>query len=419
MTDEYKAQARDLPPVIARSKRWKPVADITERFFELPVWKTIVQYAPGVEPDFLEALANELDLSETAAWHSALSDDQRRHLVDQAYTRHRTRGTDAGLRREAAEAGAEIRKIIAPPHKFFVSADYTPAERNAWLANMPEVRLYSRREPGQAGAVAFAGRMFPGYKCFAVRSDALERSRIKATLVKSGIETPLETWDVEIASIQKQAVNTVVIPGKTGSRLFSGRMFPGYKCFVVNSDASTRQLILRDVAYYSEPTAKRSLRAVQPGLKPIDADGEMIVEPHSATTGAAFAGRMFPGYKCFVLPSRAYLHHYRRIKLHDPNAPVTRARAASHVGVSRMGMPPHHAHLEAALFGRRNPLWGRFAGQPVVTGNRQPLQRLLANLRLAKRESDVLTLSTKVFKPLRAGWHVIAGEHIAGQTTQK
>lgn len=409
---------KDTPRVIAASKRWAPVAALTDRYFNIPVWKALVQHIPTTEPEMLEYLAAEMELLETAAWQAATTDKQRRYLIEQAHTRHRTRGTNAGLRREAAEAGGEVRRIIAPPNKFFASAAPTPAERNAWLANMPEIRIYSRREPGQAGAVAFARRMFPGYRCFSVRSDALERSRLKVTLVQNGVETPLETWDVELASRQRLAVNRIVIPGKAGSRAFIGRMFAG-RSWPMLSDASTRQIILEDVAYYSEPTATRHLRTVQPGLTPIDADGEIIAERHPASPGASFARRMFPGAGYFVLPSRAYRHNYRRIKLHDPSAPVTRARAASHVGVTRLGMPPHHAHIEVALFGKRNPAFGRFAGQPVVTGDRQPLQRLLANLRLTKRESDVLTLSTKIFKPLQAGWHLLAGEHIAGQTTQK
>ncbi len=414
MTDEYKAQARDLPPVIARSKRWKPVADITERFFELPVWKAIVQYAPGVESDLLEALASELDLTETAAWHSALSDDQRRALADQAYTRHRTRGTDFGLKQAAMEAGGKIVRITAPPTKFFLSSSYSVAERNTWLAQMPEIRLYPRRARGQKQAMHLGSAFIGG--CL-TRSDALVRSRLRVIMVKDGIETELESPDWEIASVQKEATTTIIIPGQSGRNMFVGRCigsrFPG------RTDSSQRRLLLNEVSLYTEQTAKLGLRTAQPmGLTPIHTDGEMIAEVHAKSPKSTFIGKgSFPRH---TSPSRAYLYHYRRIKLHDPTAPVSRARASSHIGTTRLGMPAHHAHLEIAFEGQRRPRPGFFVGRPLVAHDHTPLQRLLASLRLAKRESDVLTISTKIHRPLLAGSHIIAGpDLIAGGLTSK
>lgn len=413
MTDDYLAQARDLPPVIARSKRWKPVADITERFFDLPIWKTIVQYAPGVEPEFLESLANELDLTETEAWHSALSDEQRRFLVDQAYTRHRTRGTDAALKREAAEAGGRIVRIISPPKKFFLSSTYSVEERNAWLALHPEIRLYPRREPGTKQAFHL-GSSFVGH-CL-TRSDALVRSRLRVTMVKDGVETELESPDWEIASAEKEAVTTVVIPGIAGRGMFVGRCIGRA---LVKTDASQRRIILNDVSLYTEKTAKLGLRTLQPeGSKPIDVDGEMIAEIHPKRAKATFLGKgCFPRHTC---ESRAYLHHYRRIKLHDPDAPVTRARASSHLGSTRLGMPPHHAHIDIDFQGQRRPRPGYFVGRPLSAADHSGYYRLLDSLRLAKRESDVITLSTKFYRPLVAGLHLVAGpDLIAGSTTSK
>lgn len=405
---------KSMPPVLAKSKRWAPVANLVGKLFDLPVWKVLVQYTPFAEFETLEYLASELDLLDTEAWKRAQSDEQRRYLIEQAHERHRTRGTNAALYREAAEAGGKIVRIIAPPNKFFLSSSYSVAERNAWLSQMPEIRLYPRRARGQKQAMHLGSAFIGG--CL-TRSDALVRSRLRVIMVKDGIETELESPDWEIASVQKEATTTIIIPGQSGRNMFVGRCigsrFPG------RTDSSQRRLLLNEVSLYTEQTAKLGLRTAQPmGLTPIHTDGEMIAEVHAKSPKSTFIGKgSFPRH---TSPSRAYLYHYRRIKLHDPTAPVSRARASSHIGTTRLGMPPHHAHIDIEFEGQRRPRPGFFVGRPLVAHDHTPLQRLLASLRLAKRESDVLTISTKIHRPLLAGSHIIAGpDLIAGGLTSK
>lgn len=402
----------DITPVLAKYPRFLALAKLTDRFFNLPTWKAIVWHVDSVEAELLPYLAEAMGVTDTAAWQKASSERERRAIIRGSYERHRTRGTAAGLIREAAEAGGRVLEIISPPSKFFLSSSYSVAERNAWLANMPEIRLYPRRERGKEQGMHL-GSCFLGAG-FLVRSDAILRSRLRATLVKDGVETELETPDWEIASEQKQVTTTIMIPGKAGHASFLGQ--PNQ--FLARTDASLRRIVLKNVSLYDERTAKLGLRTIQPGLKPIDADGEMISEAHTATSGATFLGKgSFPQ---FLISSRAYLYHYRRIKLHDPEAPVSRARAASHLGVSRLGMPPHHAHVKVELLGNTPVPQFLGKGNFTVSGDREPLNKLLDNMLLAKRASDKITVSTKTHRPLTSGLHIVAEpEVIAGGLTQK
>lgn len=404
----------DITPVITNSLRFAVLAKLTDRYFSLPVWKATSWHIDTVEAELLPYFAAQFGIADTAAWQLATSDDVRRGLLKGAYRRQRRRGTAAGLINEVAEAGGKIVRITAPPTKFFLSSSYSVAERNAWLSQMPEIRLYPRRARGQKQAMHLGSAYVGG--CL-TRSDALVRSRLRVRMVKDGIETELESPDWEIASVQKEATTTIIIPGQSGRNMFVGRCigsrFPG------RTDSSQRRLILNEVSLYSEQTAKLGLRTAQPmGLTPIHTDGEMIAEVHAKSPKSTFIGKgSFPRH---TSASRAYLYHYRRIKLHDPNAPVSRARASSHIGTTRLGMPPHHAHLEIAFEGQRRPRPGFFIGRPLVAHDHTPFQRLLASLRLAKRESDVLTISTKIHRPLLAGSHIIAGpDLIAGGLTSK
>jgi len=399
----------DLPPVIARSKRWSSIASLTDRFFDIPIWKVLVQHTPTTEPEMLEYLASELDLLETEAWQRAQSDAERRSIIDRAHERHRTRGTDAGLIREAAEAGGQVRRIIAPPNKTYLSTTATVAERNAWLSRHPEIRLYPRRLPGKK-EVAMLGSDFVG-ACFIGKSTALFRSRLRVTLVKDGVETELESPSWEIASNESEAVTEILIPSKRGFASFLG---VGAIRHVAATDASLRRIVLRNVEKYCEKQATLSLRTLTPSLTPIDIDGEMISEVRNAVPGATFCG----GIPRFAAKLYAELAQYRRIKLFDPTVPVVKARAASHLGYSRLTMPPHCAEVEVVLNGHRNPKLGRFVGQAVVNGDRKPFQRLISNMALAKRKSDSIAVTTKIFKPVRAG-RALAGDVLAGGVTNK
>lgn len=397
----------DITPVLASSERWAPIAKLTDRFFNLKVWKNTVLHVNSVEGALLPFLAEMFGLTDTVAWQSAQSEKERRAIIKAAHARHRMRGTPAGLIREAAEAGGQVRRIIAPPNKTFLSAAATPAERNAWLALHPELRLYSRRVPGEKEVAHCTGE-FLGGGCYPAKGNALLRSRLRVTLVKEGVETELESPDWQIANAQRQVTTEILIPAKRGFASFLG----GPVNFTAATDASLRRIVLSDVALYNESTARLGLRTLQPEFRPMDADGEMVAEVRPAPSKATFLG----GFMRHSIRTNAELALYRRIKLFDPNAPVTRARAASHLGYSRLTMPPHCALVEVAFYGKRNPFIGRYLGRPIASGDRAPLQKLLGNMRLAARASDSITIDTRIFRPVRAG-HILAGSAMAGGVT--
>lgn len=399
----------DFPGVIKNSERFYPLAKLTDRFFNLPTWLANISDIGNVDPSFYPYLADELDIAETEAWQSSRSDKERVHLLETAYERMSQRGTGAGLKREAAEAGGEVRRIIAPPNKLFASPALTIAEKNAWLSQHPELRIYPQRLPG-ISHVAMCGSAFPGYKCFAGPGTALERSRLRAVLVKDGQMIELETADWQLANAQKQVVNEFTIPGNAGYASFVGR--PGR--FIAATDISNRRITLSNVAYYNESHATLNLRTITTGFKPLEADGVMVSEIRPAPNGVSYCG----GFGRFSSRSEAANHHYWRIRLFDPSVPAAQKRGASFLGYSRLTLPPHTAIVDVAFFSHRNPNWGRFPGYPIVASDKAPLERLLNNMRLAARKTDQISVNTKIFRPATAGLHY-AGELYAGEFTSK
>ncbi len=394
----------DIPPVLAKSTRFAPIAKLTGRFFNLPTWKATVWHVDSVEAAMFPFLAEMLGITETDGWQKAQTEQERRAIIKGAYARSRTRGTATGLRQAAAESGGQVRRIIAPPNKLYLSAAASTAERNAWLSKHPELRLYPRRVPGHK-EVAMLGSEFLNGNCYPAKSTALVRSRLRATLVKDGIETEVESPSWQIATKSNQAITEVVIPGKRGYASFTGSPLR----FIAATDSSNRRIVLQNVALYQEQTATLGLRTLASSLTPMDVDGEMVSVIRQGSPAATFLGR-FPRHTASL---DAALSQYRRIRLFDPMVPVVRSRAAAYLGYSRLTMPPHCAQVEVAIFGKRKPTIARFCGQPIAKSSREQLNKLLANMRLASRASDSITIDTRIFRPVRAG-HIMAGNTMAG-----
>ncbi len=399
----------DVSPVLASSERFRPFALLLERFNRLPVWLATIQNLDQTESSFLEYLAGDADIAETVAWHRANNKREQVALIEAAYTRHRMRGTDAGLSQAAIDAGGTVRRIIAPPSKFFPSASMTPAQRNAWLSQHPELRLYPRRVPGQQQV--FHANGIPGGKFIPAPSTAMLRSRLRVTLVQNGVETELETADWQLANVATQVVNEIMVPGQRGYAYFGC----GIPRFAFPTDAAQRRYMFRDIAMYEETTATLGMKTATPSLTPIDTDGEMVAEVRTAPTKAYFGC----GIPRFAVPLNAELAMYRRIKLFDPTVPAVRVRASCHLGYSRFGMPAHTAEVQVALFGKRHfKAQGRFAGLFYVPSNPVPLQRLTASMAASKRASDKILLDTKVHRSVKAG-RFKAGSVVAGSVTQQ
>lgn len=395
----------DITPVLATSERWAPVAKLTDRLFNLPIWKNVVFHLDSVDGILLPFLAEMFEVTETAAWQSAQSEKERRAIIKMAHARHRTVGTPAGLIRAAAEAGGQVRRIWAPPSKAFPGSSLTPAQKNEWLAQHPELRMYPRRVPGKQ-EVGMCGSAFP----FSGPGTALQRSRMRVTLVKDGVETELETASWDIANVQKEVVNEIKIPGKAGYASFCGRPL----MFTAATDASNRMIVLKDVKLYNEPKATLGLRTITPGYEPLEADSEMVSEVYTASKGASFCGR----FLLYPHRSEAANRTYRRIRLFDPDVPLVKARASAHAGFTRLGMPPHCAEVEVEFFGRRHPAIGRFAGVPIGERNPAPFEKLLANMRLATRASDSIVINTRIFRPAVAGQPLPVGTLAGGWTNE-
>lgn len=361
--------------------------------------------AVGIATALLPWLAWGVDV---LAWPRTAGETQRRQLAAASWRMHRKMGTLAGLREIAAVFGASIPRAIVPPAKTYAGAALTTAERNAFVARYPKLRIYPQRLTGQRVGAMLA-RCFAGGAAHPITTDAAMRMAPQAFLARDGVETPLQTTQRELLTTERTATSVTEIrqPGQAGAAGFCGRPVQ----WLVRSTAAARMYRLRlDTMYRDGQEGVRRV-AVSPGLGLLDVRYDWIAGRGTAT--GIFAGGHVAGH---LHRSTARERIYKSLWLFDPALDVGRRAAMSFCSASRLGMPAHHAQLTLAMpshLGAR--VARRYVQGFVVPTDKTAYHDTLAALRDVARASDRIAIETAVHRPLAASEAVRAGAATAGE----
>ena len=204
--------------------------------------------------------------NDVLAWPRTADETQRRALTANSWHLHRQMGTLAGLRSMAGVFGATITAAVVPPAKTYAGASLTTAERNAFVARYPQLRIYPQRLSGQRIGAMLLG-CFPGGAAYPVQTDAALRLAPQAFLYRDGAETPLQAIERETTSSERTAeVHTEVRrPGEAGMLGFCSRPVR----WLARSDAHARIYRLALETPYQDGVETLRRVAVLPGLSPL------------------------------------------------------------------------------------------------------------------------------------------------------
>lgn len=367
-------------------------------------------------------------------WEYATTIELKRWLVKNFHDWHRFKGTAYGL--ELYWRVLLGRKLLKaePPGKSFLGASLTEAERQAFEAPHPEIRIYPFATAGQKHSLFVGdclGDPAAGKAVFAARTDAMERCGSRVELYDPQLDESTLLHDLlyerETAERLAQDVVEIRKPGKAVG-LFAGRPLRGA---VVDHGAKERLFTLKLERPYQEEIERRIPLSIQPGLEPMSAYYRTVAQPGQArgmfaanrwpdqypdTGGKAFAGSAFPG------KSDAAQRIYKCFKLFDPDRVVHRPRKASlFAGAFRIGpLPPHTAEVAVDMAGQRPPkglhLPG-FVGRavPYVSDAAARIARMRHVGNMARRLSDKVLVSITNRKPVRASAGIKAGDVRAGE----
>lgn len=366
-------------------------------------------------------------------WPLEQQEEMRRKILRESFRMHRIAGTLGSYKRVARYAGFEVVSAIRPPDKTFCGAALTLADRNAWLRQFPQLRVYPFRSRGTA-AGSHLGWCYlgdtNGSACWPAIGDAIARIGDRAYLYRDGAETLLVSALVETETSEGTLVTAreARLPGKFPYTLFCGGSVGGYPS---DTQASLRVYRTWDESPYDDRSAAIRITAARPSLTPLrlQYDSVAVTGSWSLGNGIFLSCRRAQGpdvQACFAHTGGktcgfvdghfadldAGRRIYRRLYLFDPAAPPIYRGRSTHLGAVRLGLPHYHAVLRVKA--RRTP-HRRVAFCPTV-GPLHPsaldadkritaVRNVLSPVRSAR---DKIQFSTRTRGPLTAGGRLFA-----------
>ncbi|SHH06402.1 phage tail protein I [Bradyrhizobium erythrophlei] len=338
-------------------------------------------------------------------WDSSWPLTKRRSVVANAIKHHQVKGTLQAIETYIDLVDSQLLKATTPPAKIFSGASLSVEQREAWLAKLPQVRVYQQYLLGAAKKRIFSGggryNSFFEQK-FPQPNDAITRLSKRATWTVNGVETDTK---IENDDSYFRIFIKTVLPYSD----FCNRPFNLKKKFPIPSTAYKRIVTIAPLVISPWRVA------VGPQLEPVSTTPELVT-----TTGkeghAVYSGRTI--YKRYFVPSQAPYQIYERYAVNDGSILTPQRPSIQFMGYGRYGIAPHSAELKV----RMNTQWSRYKarlGEPFAPRTKfftphdptlmaKNRQAIIA----AKRLSDKIVLDTNTVPGFIAGLPKFAGDPI-------
>lgn len=374
-----------------------------------------------IRADLLPWLAWALSVDH---WDDDWPTERKRAVVMQAIEVHRRKGTLWAIKQNVRFIDGEVVRAITPPDTFFPGRSTSKAERNAWLARFPEVRLFAFRDRGErdfgaytnstgmVGRKAFLGDN-AGATFYPRATTAPDRIGRNAFIYRDGVQIAKAKWrqrqaDLEVIRLPDEEV--IQWPGERQCVTFAGDK-PSAKMILQRSSAPSR--------YYTVNLDRERIRfdfhltGVPGSLEPVNVNPERVAQQGKAV--GLFAGQPLHGE---LKETDAWVRLYDSFRLHEPTSLPRRQARLPHIGFVRLGMPAYHARLDVLYTRKQSPKrFGRFVEGFFVASDPKRIERLRRAVRWAKSARDKVWINTRVHRlprvgdPLRVG-ELTVGEHI-------
>jgi hypothetical protein len=357
-------------------------------------------------------------------WEPEWSEENHRTLAARALPMHARKGTQASIAEHIRIMGAEPRRFIVPPAKTFMMEGFTEEERQAFFARFPQLRIYPFVARGTYRFAHFTSAAFGRAKAFldaCCIEDVGAWSRFirTAKLWDRGEETTLTIRAVTPEGVGKfhAAEFDEVVLGAKPTRALHLDTPPKARVFLVDDFGVAQRMIRipRD-ASYSYRLGRETYTTTWPDADLIDVRPQHVAEQHQGQPTALYATK-----RQFILgkhlpPTISWRFIYERWHIHDPDrVPDVRIRS-THLGFTRLGMPPYHAEVRTRISGTQAPRTaGPFVNGYLMTGNRKPIADVREAVRVSKSLRDRILLDTRTFRFPRAGDRVKIGTVTLGR----
>ena len=287
-------------------------------------------------------------------WEDGWREHTQREWTARQWEFQSLRGTPAGIAMALdfigrdftpGRPGYRLVEYVAPPQGFYASPKITTEEWNAWIRQMPELRVTLAEGTGIASLDewivddGFAGVMV------VARDDGPALYGRRAFLRQHGVDTPLQLSRFVVTTAAREAIDIerICIPGLAGVAFVAGEDMLGEDRFVDADEVAPQLITYRVDSHYDRTDAALELNVVTPGLEPINVNYERISD---IGNGGPFIFVNDFANDYFVGDGREAANMLAdRIYLNDPNVAAPMLRGISFVGVDRVNMPKFNAEL--------------------------------------------------------------------------
>lgn len=357
-------------------------------------------------------------------WDATWPEDKRRALTAHALPMHARKGTAASIAEHIRIIGAEPRRFIVPPGKTFMVPSYRAEEREAYLARFAQLRVYPYVARGTYRFAHFTSKAFGRERaylnaCMVEDVGAWSRFVRTAKLWDRGVETTLAVRSVApeaLGRVDAVAFDEVVLAPKPTAAVHLDAP-PKVRVFLID-DLGVRQRIIRIPrdAGYDFRLGRETYTTAWPNAELIDVRPEAVAEVHAGQPTALYTTRrQFIAGRCLP-PTIAWRFLYARWHIHDPDRVPDERKRATHLGFTRLGMPPYHAEIQTRVVGHRAPRTaGLFVNGHLVAGSRKPIADVREAIRVSKALRDRILIDTRTWRMPRPGDRIAIGSSTLGQ----
>jgi phage tail P2-like protein len=350
--------------------------------------------AADCPPNVLPALASGLSVQ---LWRDSWPLAKKRSVTGRSVALSRIRGTEPAFAEYLEQVDAKLLKLITPPQTLTPRAARTQAEREAFKAKFPEVRVYPFRNRHVRKGLIVCGRPIGGRRRIARETVAPEFAGRRAEYRDGDIVRPIAVR-VEPGTAEFVAGLFELRLPVAGKRLMTGRPWTGANAIARSSTAKAR------VYRYTEGEGRPDL--LWPSAEPLDIRPDRVREAHHLPA-RLIAGRPWGGRRRFLALSLAGEHVYDSVHLFDA-ARVSSNGASSRrggwiLGRSRLGMEAFR--IEAVVdssFERPGRRFSRRLPGIVRNHDDERMSDITAAVRAAKLGRDKIMVRTGIYRPIEA-----------------
>lgn len=346
-------------------------------------------------------------------WDKDWDEEKKRARTARSLPFHAIKGTQKAIAEALAVVDVEALRFIVPPAKTYLSRSLADAEREAFLSRFAQLRVYPFVARGTTGAFGCFLSMKRGLGATSlgpVNPVSLEGTQYirTAKLIDGETETDLTIRTVTpetVGRFDATEYDEVVLAPKP-TRAIHLNAKPSAASFLVDDVGVGRRVVrIPRAAGYSYRLGREQYTTVLPDGDLIDVRPQYIAEAHPAQSASVFPGAPGARIEGSCLPATvAWQYLYERWHIHDPNRAFAERSSTTHLGVTRLGMPPYTAEALTRIRGRRAP---RSAG-PFVNGflnatSKKPIADAREAVRVSKSLRDKVLINTKTYRLPRAG----------------